>query len=70
MHKIILSLEGITNNKDFKEMQGSTFESETKTFLKNSKATSLVEHDILKISYRYQHVYVLTYISKISTGYL
>jgi hypothetical protein len=32
--------------------------------------TSLVEHDILKISYRYQHVYVLTYISKISTGYL
>jgi hypothetical protein len=39
VHKIILSLEGITNNKDFKEMQGSTFESETKTFLKNSKAT-------------------------------
>ena len=31
---------------------------------------TLVEHDILKISYRYQHVYVLTYISKISTGYL
>jgi hypothetical protein len=30
----------------------------------------LVEHDILKISYWYQHVYVLTYISKIFTGYL
>ncbi len=38
MHNIILSLGGITKNKDFKEMQLSTFECETKGFLKNSEA--------------------------------
>ncbi|KAK4006214.1 hypothetical protein OUZ56_011369 [Daphnia magna] len=33
------SQRGISSNKDFREMEISAFESETKTFLKNSKAT-------------------------------
>ncbi len=39
MYKFFWFLGGITSNKDFRGMEVSAFELETKAFLKNSKAT-------------------------------